>query len=329
MQNRPILNALGPGIAAVLFGVVAVAIGIGFFPSFERWYAWLAGGFALLMLFIAVYGTLWARRQQEVRNGWVRAALVRGFRFRGRIGAPGLPGLVFRAGEKVVADDVVDALESSTPFLAGSVTGTYASDSSFPRVMASSFIAIPLPREVPNLVLQGKGLGVLSFVGVAIAGRQRLSLEGDFDGTFTLYAPQYYERDALYLFAPDLMALLVDAAGTCDVEFVDGWMFVYGGPGRFTDAVALQRIVAVVELLQGKLARQTGRYSDARAATPASNAPVAEIRTVSPDQYAQSRAVSDAGRRVRTRATVLQTVASIGGGVLLVGALAYWLFLTP
>ncbi|MGV3712365.1 hypothetical protein, partial [Pseudolysinimonas sp.] len=123
MQNRPILNALGPGIAAVLFGVVAVAIAMGYFPSFERWYAWLAGGFALLMAFIAVFGTIHARTQQEVRSGWVRAALVRGFGFRGRIGAPGLPGLVFRAGEKVVADDVVDALESGTPFLAGSVTG--------------------------------------------------------------------------------------------------------------------------------------------------------------------------------------------------------------
>lgn len=318
---------IGPGIAALLFGAVAVGIGIGAFPSLERWYAWLAGGFALIMAFVAVFGTRAAMRAQAARHGWAAAALARGFGYRGRIGAPGLPGLVFRAGEKVAADDVVDALESPTPFLAGSVTGTYASDSSLPRVLASSFIAIPLPREVPNLVLQGKGLGVLTFLGVGIAGRQRLSLEGDFDRTFTLYAPADYERDALYIFAPDLMALLVDAAGTCDVEFVDGWMFVYGGPGRFTDAAALDRIVAVVATLHAKLARQTGRYADARASRPAVADPAS--RTVSPDQYAATRAVADAGRRVRTRATAVQTVLSIGGGLFLAAALVYWLFLTP
>ena len=37
---------------------------------------------------------------------------------------------------------------------------------------------------------------------------QVLSLEGDFDRYFTLYCPKEYERDALYVFTPDLMALL-------------------------------------------------------------------------------------------------------------------------
>ena len=325
MQNRPILMGLGPGLAAVLFGVIAVAIGTGYVPAFERGYAWLAAGFAVLMLVIAIFGTRFAMRAQAARRDWADAARARGFAYRGRIGSPGLPGLVFRTGEKVVADDVVDALDSPAPFLAGSVTGTYAADSSLPRVLASSFIALPLPREVPNLVLMGKGLGVLSLMGVAVAGRQRLSLEGDFDRTFSLYAPKDYERDALYLFAPDLMALLVDAAGTCDVEFVDGWMFVYGGPGRFTDATALDRIVAVVTTLRAKLERQTGRYADDRSERPAT----VTSRTVSPGEYAASRNVADAGRRVRTRATTVQTVISVGSGIFLVAALAYWLFLAP
>lgn len=324
MQNRPILMGFGPGLAAVLFGVVAVGIGAGWLPTPDRWLAWLAAGFAALMLGIATFGTRAAVRRHTVRLAWADAARARGFSYRGRIGAPGLPGLVFRAGEKIVADDVVDALDSPTPFLAGSVTGTYAADSSLPRLLASSFIAVPLPREVPNLVLMGRRPGVLTFVGVAIAGRQRLSLEGDFDRTFTLYAPRDYERDALYIFAPDLMALLVDAAGTCDVEFVDGWMFVYGGPGRFTDAAALDRILAVVTTLGAKLERQTARYADERSERPAADG----ARTVSPGDYAAARTVADAGRRVRTRATAVQTVLSIGGGVLLAAALASWL-LTP
>lgn len=319
--------ALGPGIAALLFAAVAVAIAAGVFPTLEPWHAWVAAGFAAVMVLVAVFGTRAGLRMQRDRGAWMTAALARGFSYRGRIGAPGLPGLVFRTGENVVADQVVDALESETPFLAGSVTGTYASDSSLPRQLVSSFIALPLPREVPNLVLTGKGLGVLTFLGVAISGRQRLSLEGDFDRTFTLYAPADYERDALYIFAPDLMALLVDAAGSCDVEFVDGWMFVYGGPGRFTDAAALDRILAVVRMLRAKLERQTGRYADERSERPA--APAAAARTVSPGEYAAARAVAEGGRRVRTRATVVQTILSVGGGIVVLGALAYWFLVTP
>lgn len=319
--------ALGPVLAAVLFAAVAVAIGAGVLPSLEPWYAWLAAGFAALMVVVAVVGTRAGMRLQRARDAWAEAAISRGFAYRGRIGAPGLPGLVFRTGENVVADQVVDALGTDTPFLAGSVTATYASDSSLPRQLASSFIALPLPREVPNLVLTGKGLGVLTFLGVAISGRQRLSLEGDFDGTFTLHVPEGYERDALYLFAPDLMALLVDAAGTCDVEFVDGWMFAYGGPGRFTDAAALDRILAVVRMLHAKLERQTGRYADERSERPATAIPAP--RTVTPGEYAATRAVADGGRRVRTRATVVQTVLSVGGGVLVVGALLSWFLVTP
>ena len=56
---------------------------------------------------------------------------------------------------------------------------------------------------------------------------QRLSLEGDFDTYFSLYCPEGYERDALYLFTPDIMARFIDNAAALDVEIVDDWLFLY------------------------------------------------------------------------------------------------------
>ena len=46
------------------------------------------------------------------------------------------------------------------------------------------------------------------------------TLEGDFDRHFTLYAPDGYGRDALYLLTPDLMSRLIDSARAFDVSLL-------------------------------------------------------------------------------------------------------------
>jgi hypothetical protein len=260
------------------------------------------------------------RRSAELAT----AALEHGFSLRGRIGAPGLPGLLFRAGDRVTALDVVDALESGTPFLSGTLTGTYAADTSIPRTLAASFVAIPLPRPVPNIVLLGRGIGLLRLAGISLGGRQRLPLEGDFDRSFTLYCPAGYERDALYIFAPDLMALLVDSVGGgCDIELVDDWMLLYALPGRFDRADALDRIAAAVRGVRAKIERQTGAYRDDRVAGSAGLAGTAAI--VSPDAHnagARDR-IAAGGRRVRTRTSPLQRAITVVSTLALIVAAVY------
>ena len=258
-------------------------------------------------------------RASKGRDSWFSDALAHGFSYRKQGSAPGLPGLLFRSGENVEVFDVVDALDSSTPFLAGTITGTYAAETSLPRRIAASFIALPLPRAVPNIVLLGSGIGMLTLAGVAMAGRQRLSLEGDFDKSFSLYCPSGYERDALYIFAPDLMQRLIETTAGCDVELVDDWMFVYSSPGRYRDEGALARIMATTELVQQKTHRQTRNYADDRS--------VAAVgATVSPEEHAAGvGAVSNDGRRIRTRASGLQRLVTVGSSVF-VAALLAWYF---
>ena len=262
-------------------------------------------------------------RGSKGRAAWFSDAVARGFAFRKQGSAPGLPGLLFRSGEKTEVFDVVDALDSPTPFLAGTITGTYGSETSLPRRIAASFIAMPLPRAVPNIVLLGSGIGMLTLAGVAMAGRQRLSLEGDFDRSFTLYCPAGYERDALYIFAPDLMQRLIETTAGCDVELVDDWMFVYSPPGRYRDEGALARIMATTELVQQKTHRQTRRYADDRATTTAT----ASAPTVSPEEHAAGAgAVGAGGRRIRTRASGVQRIVTVLSSLVVAGALAYYFF---
>lgn len=99
-----------------------------------------------------------------------------------------------------------------------------------------------------------------------------LSLEGDFNKHFTLYAPRAYERDALYVFAPDLMAVMIDEAKNFDVEIVGRWIFFYRPHGfNPTSRQILETIFRIARVVGTKTVRQTQRYWDGRGGTFAAN----------------------------------------------------------
>ncbi len=106
----------------------------------------------------------------------------------------------------------------------------------------------------------------------AFARDQVLSLEGDFNEHFTLYCPKEYERDALYVFTPDLMALLIDEAAPYDVEIVDRWMFVYSARAfPLAEPSVYQRLLTIVTTVGAKTLTQTDRYVDERVGEFAAN----------------------------------------------------------
>ena len=137
------------------------------------------------------------------------------------------------------------------------------------------FMAFVLDRKLPHMVLDStanNGLFGGSNLPATFAKGQRLSLEGDFDKYFALYAPQSYERDALYVFTPDLMALLIDEAAPFDVEIVDDWMFVYSSsPFTPQDPAHFQRLFRILDTVGAKTLTQTDRYADERIGDPAIN----------------------------------------------------------
>jgi hypothetical protein len=121
---------------------------------------------------------------------------------------------------------------------------------------------------------------------------QKLSLEGDFDKYFTLYAPKAYETDALYIFTPDLMALLIDQVAKFDVEIVDNWMLVYSRrPWNLTDRATQQRIAQIIRVVGRKTVNQTAMYSDDTVGNPAFDI------------------VAPGGRRLRQRASITAGIA--------------------
>lgn len=151
------------------------------------------------------------------------------------------------------------------------------------------YMAVRLPRRVPHMVLDATrndaklmSKGIWSNLPVMLRGSQRISLEGDFNNHFTLYAPKNYDVDARYVLTPDVMAALVDVSSIFDVELVDDMAFFYTPLNESSDVQAMRDMLTVLEVVGRELHDQTDGYADDR---------VADAR--------QTNAVAEQGRRLK------------------------------
>ncbi|QYF72376.1 DUF3137 domain-containing protein [Cryobacterium sp. PAMC25264] len=192
------------------------------------------------------------------------------------------------------------------------------------------FCAVRLSTRLPHILLRAQDGPADQFTLAALPDRaQRLSLEGDFDDHFTLYCPEEYERDALYLFTPDVMARLIDRVHGFDVEIIDDWLFFVSSRDVVTlDPLAWQGLYDAVAALSDKIGRWE-RWRDDRLPSvprvPASADAVAEnaagliARGVKPSA-AGSRRVAKPGRRLRMRLAAGDLIGMIAFGLLMIGA---------
>jgi hypothetical protein len=224
---------------------------------------------AVILLIVRHFGSggSWAK--------WMRLtqfAAANGLQFRTRSSDPAYTGMIFQLGDSRSA---YDHLTSTTGRYFDLGNFQYSTGSGKSRTTHHwGYLALHLDRRLPNMVLDSKENNSLfgSDLPIAFKRDQVLSLEGDFDQHFTLYCPQEYEPDALYVFTPDLMALLIDNAGAFDVEIVDDWMFVYS-PHPFPplSAANYARLFTIVQTVGAKAVTQTENYHDDRVASPAAN----------------------------------------------------------
>ena len=221
-------------------------------------------GFAIIRVVISGSGR-WSR--------WLRMdrfARANGFTFSPADSDPSYPGSIFGIGD---SRKVTEHFRTAEGRFLDFGNYRYTTGSGKNRSTHTwGFLAFKLDRRLPHMVLDSKANNGL-FGGTNLPAwfdkSQILSLEGDFDRFFTLYCPKEYERDALYVFTPDLMALLIDNAAPFDVEIVDDWMFVYSStPFPAAQPAVYQRLLSIVDTVGTKTLTQTDRYQDDRAAAP-------------------------------------------------------------
>jgi len=244
------LGLIFPGVFIAFFVVIAILIGRSLLGS-GRWERWMR-----LDRFASANGLVFSPTGVD----------------------PQYPGAIFQQGRSRTA---VDHLQSASGRFLDYGNYRYVTGSGKSQTTHNwGFLALQLDRALPNMVLDSKannGLFGGSNLPATFSKDQILHLEGDFDNYFTLYCPKEYERDALYVFTPDLMARLIDAvsaqAGSpFDVEIVDKWMFVYSSSTFDLRQPAVhERLLGIVDSVGAKTLTQTDRYSDERIGNPAAN----------------------------------------------------------
>ncbi|MGW9630931.1 hypothetical protein ACWGST_09510 [Agromyces sp. NPDC055520] len=128
------------------------------------------------------------------------------------------------------------------------------------------YIAIELPAPLPHLILDATSDGrISSRLPIGFEHDQRMSLEGDFDRWFRVYAPQTYGREALYVLTPDVMAALIDEAAHFNVEIVDETLvFFTPKAADFSDAELWESLYAILTGVAPRIISKSRRYLDER-----------------------------------------------------------------
>ena len=227
--------------------------------------------FAVFLLVMIVASILLVIRHFGSGGSWAtwmrlsQFAAANGLQYHTRSPNPGYGGMIFNLGD---SRTVFNNLTATTGRFFDLGNFQYSTGSGKSRSTHNwGYLALRLDRQLPNMVLDSKENNTLFGSDLPITFRrdQILPLEGDFDQHFTLYCPEEYEQDALYVFTPDLMALLVDEAGSFDVEIVDDWMFIYS-PHQFPalNADTYARLFTIVQTVGNKTISQTANYHDDR-----------------------------------------------------------------
>ena len=281
-------------------------VGIGFLIFFVAVIALI--GYALIVLF---------RGRATRRFRLAQFAEANGLAWFPTVPNPPLPGMIFSEGHSREATDVVHGPRPRWVEVGNYTYKTGGGKSEQTHKWA--YVALRLDTPLPHIVLDAvgnNGLFGVSNLPATFSRDQRLSLEGDFDRYFALYCPTGYERDALYLFTPDVMARFIDNAAALDVEIIDDRLFLYARRELSTiDPATWEWIFSTVDAIDDKLG-QWARWRDERLAAAPTPAPVASgVPLLTPPPVGVARE----GRRLRRGFSWI-------GGVLTVLAIGWWLF---
>lgn len=217
-------------VVAIMLVVAVPLVGMGIATAVRTGTFMVGLPFLLIIVviaIIAIIGLFAYRRARVARYRLSRFAAANGMTYTDKIADPPLPGMIFSIGRARQARHLV---RGSTPRFVEFGNYQYTTGSGKNSTTYKwGYVAVKLDVPLPNIVLDALGNNAIfgSNLPASFQKEQQLSLEGDFDKYFTLYCPEGYEQDALYLFTPDIMARFIDNAAQLDVEIVDDWLFLY------------------------------------------------------------------------------------------------------
>lgn len=131
------------------------------------------------------------------------------------------------------------------------------------------FVRIQLDRNLPRLLLESRsnnGAFNSSSLPFTLNSNNILSLEGDFNKYFTVFEPNGYSRDTLYIFTPNVMQSFVDNLSGYDIEIFNNELYIYSVETfELEDNVKILEIITKMLVCYEALQNQSANYSDDKA----------------------------------------------------------------
>ncbi|MEI6237759.1 MAG: hypothetical protein WCP03_04130 [Candidatus Saccharibacteria bacterium] len=234
----------------------------------------------LSIIFGIIYGIKFQRKDWERNVKLYRFSKANNLSFELSLSHPGYEGMIFNIGELRQAENILKNVAKKPMFEIANYTYTITRSSGSGKDSHSDttyyrygYIMIQLNKKLPHIVLDSKAnnsslFGAnLSNLPESFDRDQVLSLEGDFDKYFTLYAPKEYEQDALYVFSPDLMAMFVDQSSEFDAEIIDDKLFIYSSKHfDFSNIALVKQLFNIIDKVGSLVVHNTDRYEDEMAA---------------------------------------------------------------
>lgn len=223
----------------------------------------LVAPLTVLALWVWVFARL--IRQDRRRYRLHRFAADNGWEYDPWLPSGGYRGMYAMPGAEV---DVFD--RTVIPGDASIEIGTYRGTTGSGRsrtVRQTDYVRVQLGVALPHIVLDARAndraFGRTN-LPVGFTSDQRLIPEGPFADAFRLYCPRDYEVDALYLFPPDVLAVMLDHARDLDVEIIDDMLYLCAPKDLVgTDPQRWRSLLTAVEAITAK-AHQWHAWRDDR-----------------------------------------------------------------
>ncbi len=121
-----------------------------------------------------------------------------------------------------------------------------------------------LSRKLPNIIIDNKANNFMhtSNLPFHYSSSQKISLEGNFDDYFTLYAPQDYNIDTLSFITPEVIEYIIQDFKEAVIEIVDNYLYVYyAGTSK---KIGMENILKRLLRLAAEIEDNINAYRDSR-----------------------------------------------------------------
>lgn len=129
-------------------------------------------------------------------------------------------------------------------------------------ITTGSGIDVRLPKKVPHLYLDSHKDSKTKGTAYYIDPSQKISLEGNFDEYFQLFASKGNEPEALSFITPDLMQVLIDNSEEYDIELYNNHIKLLCRDRVFGDIENEQKMIDVIQKILPEILHKLNSWDD-------------------------------------------------------------------